>query len=142
MRAEPPPSQNADPSVTPSSEQVLRRSATDKVIAGVAGGLARYLGLNPVLLRIAFVIIAVAGGTGGLLYVIGWFVIPAEEKKDPVGKSRTANVEATRLLVGASLLAVGGILLLHQFVPWSDHLVWPMLLLVAGAVILVQGMRR
>ena len=108
----------------------------------MAGGLARYLGLDPVLVRIAFVIVAVAGGTGLLLYAIGWFVIPAETKQDPVGESRTSDAETTRVLVGASLLAVGAILLLHEVIPWFDPLIWPMLLLVAGAVILVQGLRR
>jgi phage shock protein PspC (stress-responsive transcriptional regulator) len=56
----------------------LRRSQSDKVIAGVAGGFARWLGIDPVIVRVILVVLAVFGGSGLLLYVIGWLFIPAE----------------------------------------------------------------
>jgi phage shock protein C len=63
----------------------VRRSTTDKVIAGVAGGLGRYLGIDPVILRIAFVLLALSGGSGVLLYIIGWIAIPQEQPNDVLG---------------------------------------------------------
>lgn len=48
------------------------------MIAGVAGGLGRYLGIDPVIIRIAFVVLAVSGGSGVLLYLIGMIAIPEE----------------------------------------------------------------
>jgi len=56
----------------------LRRTRDDRVIGGVCGGLGRYLGVDPVLMRIAFVILAFAGGGGILVYLIAWVLIPAE----------------------------------------------------------------
>lgn len=56
----------------------LTRSRDDRVIAGVCGGLGRYFGLDPVLLRVAAVILVLFGGTGLLAYLILWIVIPEE----------------------------------------------------------------
>lgn len=56
----------------------LRRSRHDRVLAGVATGLARWLGIDPVLVRVLFVVLAIFGGSGILLYVIGWLFIPLE----------------------------------------------------------------
>ncbi|MGH2739163.1 MAG: PspC domain-containing protein [Actinomycetota bacterium] len=47
----------------------LRRTAADKVLAGVCGALGRYYGFQPLALRIMFVVLTFAGGFGALLYV-------------------------------------------------------------------------
>lgn len=54
----------------------LYRSLTDRKIAGVAGGLAEYFDTDPLLLRLAFVVLALAGGGGVLIYLILWVVTP------------------------------------------------------------------
>ncbi|OFT84941.1 PspC domain-containing protein [Corynebacterium sp. HMSC29G08] len=57
----------------------LTRSMTDKMIAGVCGGIANYFNVDPTLVRIVFVVLALGGVLPGLLaYLIGWVVIPAE----------------------------------------------------------------
>lgn len=56
----------------------LRRSTSGRVFAGVAAGLARWLGIEVGIVRIAFVILAVFGGSGLALYGIGWLCIPPE----------------------------------------------------------------
>ena len=53
----------------------LTRSETDRRIAGVCGGLAEYFGVDPILIRIAFVVLAVMG-PGILLYIVLWIVMP------------------------------------------------------------------
>lgn len=58
------------------AEKKLYRSTTNKMVAGVASGLAEYLELDPSLVRIAFVILALLGGPGILLYIILWIVLP------------------------------------------------------------------
>jgi phage shock protein PspC (stress-responsive transcriptional regulator) len=68
----------APPPVPPAPRPPLRRSQSDKVIAGVAGGFARWLGIDPVIVRVILVVLAVFGGSGLLLYVIGWLFIPME----------------------------------------------------------------
>jgi phage shock protein C len=55
----------------------LRRSRTDRMIAGVCGGLGDFFGINPIWFRLAFVIAALPGGVPGVLpYLILWVVIP------------------------------------------------------------------
>jgi phage shock protein PspC (stress-responsive transcriptional regulator) len=54
----------------------LTRSSDDRVLAGVAGGLGAWLGVDPRALRVAFVVLTVFGGAGLLLYLIAWLAIP------------------------------------------------------------------
>jgi phage shock protein C len=61
----------------------LTRSETDRVIAGVAGGIAERFGLNPTLVRIAWVVSVLFGGFGILLYVVLWIALPAGKPQIP-----------------------------------------------------------
>lgn len=54
----------------------LYRSGNDRIIAGVCGGIAEYFGVDPVLVRLIWVLFALAGGSGVLLYLIAWLIIP------------------------------------------------------------------
>ena len=54
----------------------LYRSLTDRKFAGVAGGLAEYFVMDPLLIRLAFVILTLAGGGGFLIYLVLWIVTP------------------------------------------------------------------
>ena len=56
----------------------LHKSARDRKIAGVCGGLAEYLGVDPTIIRIAWVVLAGGWGTGVLLYFICALVLPEE----------------------------------------------------------------
>jgi phage shock protein C len=58
----------------------LYRSRTDKMIAGVCGGLAEVLDLDPTVVRIVFVLLALLGGHGILLYMILWIIMPREDQ--------------------------------------------------------------
>lgn len=57
----------------------LRRSSTNTMIAGVAGGLGKFFGINPFWFRIAFIIALLPGGVPGIAaYIILWLIIPSE----------------------------------------------------------------
>jgi phage shock protein C len=62
------------------SEQPKRlyRSRTDSMIAGVCGGLAEYFNIDPTLVRLAFVVVLLLGGSAVLIYIIMWIVVPLE----------------------------------------------------------------
>lgn len=63
----------------PQPPKKLTRSMTEKMIAGVCGGIANYLNIDPTLVRLVFVVLGLAGIMPGLLaYIIAWIVIPAE----------------------------------------------------------------
>lgn len=68
----------------------LERRRTERILGGVASGLADHFGLDPLLFRIGFVVLAVFGGSGVLLYVLGWLLLPEE------GVGESALVAATR----------------------------------------------
>jgi len=61
----------------------LYRSRDDRMIGGVAGGLADYLGVDPSLVRIGWVLLFLAGGIGLLLYIVMWIVVPEESDLSP-----------------------------------------------------------
>src|SRR5438132_11471925 len=68
----------APPPPLPPQQKVLRRSTTDRVGAGVAGGLGRYFDVDPVLFRVLFATAAFFGGAGLLAYLLAWAAIPEE----------------------------------------------------------------
>ncbi|MEO7068105.1 MAG: PspC domain-containing protein [Rhodanobacter sp.] len=57
-------------------EKRLLRSRTDRTFAGVCGGVAEYFGWDPTLVRVAWIILTLLGGSGILLYLIMWVVMP------------------------------------------------------------------
>jgi phage shock protein PspC (stress-responsive transcriptional regulator) len=56
----------------------LYRLRDGRVVAGVCAGLAAYFGIDPTLVRLAFALLTIFGGTGILLYLCAWIVIPEE----------------------------------------------------------------
>ncbi|HEV8166574.1 MAG TPA: PspC domain-containing protein [Actinomycetota bacterium] len=60
------------------STRKLYRSKTDRKVAGVCGGLAQYFNIDPTLIRVLFVVLAILGGSGLVLYVALWIIVPRE----------------------------------------------------------------
>ncbi len=114
----------------------LERSRSDRMIAGVSGGLARYFEIHPAVFRVGFVVLTLLGGAGLLIYAAAWLVIPDEGQADSVA---TAALRERRdrpgPLIGLGLLAVAGAILLSRTTLWFDGDAW-WLFLIAGAVIL------
>ena len=65
----------------------LRRSADDKMLAGVAGGIARYLNTDVTLIRIIIAALVLFTGAGVALYVAAWLLIPADGEDQPVAQA-------------------------------------------------------
>jgi phage shock protein PspC (stress-responsive transcriptional regulator) len=63
-----------------SSIWTIRRSATDSKLTGLCGGVARYWGIDPTLVRVGVALLALSGGVGLVLYLAGWLLIPVEGK--------------------------------------------------------------
>jgi phage shock protein PspC (stress-responsive transcriptional regulator) len=64
------------PAGQPAVRPQLRRSGTEKMLGGVCGGLAEYSGIDPVLWRVGFVGLTLAGGAGVVLYLMLWVLMP------------------------------------------------------------------
>lgn len=79
-----------------SMEKRLYRSRTDRMIGGVCGGLGKYFDVDPTLIRLAFVLMFVFGGSGLLLYFILWIVLP-EEGRTYTSPEETARANAQEI---------------------------------------------
>lgn len=144
------------PATEPLAPKRLLRSRRDRVLGGVCGGLGEYFGVDTVLVRIVAVALALSGGVGFLAYVIAWIAIPDAPTGDygadeaappaygsPLDSSRTRSRTTAATIAGAALVAVGSLTLLDRLFPWVDAaLVWPCIVIAAGAAILVSGRRR
>ena len=86
----------------------LRRDRDNKIVAGVAAGLAEHLRLPVVAVRVTFIVLFVANGLGALLYVVFWAVLPAAPAKEGV---RASNRRASRLQAVGLIALAGGVLL-------------------------------
>ena len=119
----------------------LRRSKSERVIAGVCGGLGRYFGVDPVWFRLVFIILAIGGGAGVLFYVIAWIAIP-EEGADTVRFSGSDLGTRGPLIAGVILVGVGLLFLADNLAPWFNQFMWPAAVMAAGLGLIYTGRRR
>lgn len=117
----------------------LYRSANDKVIAGVCGGLAQYFNIDPALVRLAFVVFALAGGASVLLYIVLAIAVPVGE-----GAPAVSIGERGQEMLATILIAIGGLWLLANFGAFSLinwRFAWPLVLIALGAILLLRRTR-
>ena len=112
----------------------LRRSNSDRMVGGVAGGLGRYFDLDPVLFRIAFVVLVFAGGAGILAYLGLWLITPTDGEGEVPGN---AGVRALAVIGGIVLVCVSLPFLLAGAVIAIPLL--PLTLLVLVIILLARG---
>ena len=114
----------------------LERKSSDRILFGVAGGLARYFDIHPAFFRVGFVVLTLLGGSGILIYAAAALVMPAEGAPDSVA-TRALRQRRDRPwpLIGLGLLAVAGAVVLSNASFWPHGDVW-VVLAIAGVVIL------
>jgi phage shock protein PspC (stress-responsive transcriptional regulator) len=116
--------------------QRLERSRSDRMLAGVCGGLARYFDIHPAFFRVGFVVLTLLGGAGILIYLAALLVMPDENKEDSVVTAALRNRrDRPWPLIGLGLLAVCAVSVLSNATVWPHGDAW-FLLLVAGGLIL------
>lgn len=116
----------------------LRRSRVDCRLAGVCGGIARYLGTDPVFIRVAWIILSIVPGTillGMLAYLVAWIIVPeAEPGSEPaaVGARRLRRSAVNSTVAGVC----GGIAEYFHVDPTAVRVVWVVLSIFPGVVVL------
>lgn len=137
------------------SENRLTRSEEDRVIAGVCGGIANYLDVESVWVRVLFGLLILASGMGLVIYLVLWFIMPLDEtvggtavlKENFDDLSQTVSSSARRIgqpgTVGVALVALGVFFLLNQLglVGWLGGLFWPLLIIGVGVYFLSRRQR-
>lgn len=143
----------------------LYRSREDRIITGVCGGLGEYFTVDPILIRLVFVLLAIMGGHGILLYLLLAIIVPVQPGEsvnvDRKGKIKefAAGVQAgvqsvardlkenkswfsnPRHLAGSIILFIGLAAMFSQMFPeyWLGwEIMWPILLLFIGAYIIIS----
>src|SRR3954462_11380290 len=120
-----------------SAAPVLRRDPAHGVLGGVCAGLARQLGVDPLVVRVAFVAASFAGGLGLALYLLGWALLPADEGTAVLGRARLARRGTLAGGLGVGLLVLSALLTFRALGIWSsDAVVWPVVLVAAGGALL------
>jgi phage shock protein C len=116
------PSAEAETEISIPPQRRLVRSRDDRVIGGVCGGLGKYLGVDPVLTRIAALLLVFAGGAGIVLYVVGWIAIPEESEGTMVptapAERETADRTRSAVALGLIFIALGALFLADAI--WPD----------------------
>lgn len=127
-------------------ERRLYRSTSDKYIGGVCGGLAEYFGIDPAIVRVLFLLMLFAHGTGLLAYIILWIAVRRRPQGAELPSDNAIRSSGWwKYAVGIILIAVGTILLINENWYWMDldwliERYWPVFLILAGlALILVRG---
>jgi phage shock protein C len=148
----------------------LYRSTTSRVFGGVAGGIAEYFNMDPVIIRIIFVLAAIFGGGGVLIYLVLWIAVPerpytssyfntggqpdpnpnpdADKETPPFTQPGNSTDIAARkytgsLIGGIILIGIGALILAGRVIPniyFRD--LWPFVLVVAGIILIVTSMNQ
>ena len=138
---EPPTAEQPTPAAPTAEPRRLYRSRSDRVIGGVCGGLAKYFGIDPVIVRVVAVALIFLGGTGLIAYLAGVLLIPNEgEGGAPAEGPRRAMVIAGAILL---VIAIGVALPFHGGW-WGNWSLVPLgLIAIAGLVVwrLASGQR-
>jgi phage shock protein C len=111
-------------------EKKLYKSSSDKVLAGVCGGIAEYFAVDTVIVRLAWVVFTLMGGAGLLAYIIAAIIVPEDpgyyesgsndeptRYKSP-GTERKNSSGNTSIALGVILLLLGAFVLARDFIPW------------------------
>src|SRR4051812_35527542 len=115
---------------------LLRRDTDHRVIGGVCAGLARQFGVDPLIVRVAFVAAATAGGVGVAIYALAWVFVPAGDAPGRSLRLRTGR-GTVEIAIGVALLALSVLLTARALgLLFSDVVVWPLTLVAAGAALL------
>ena len=134
------------------STKQLTRSATDKKIAGICGGLWEYFSVDPVIFRIAFLFALCMGGTGFILYIVMLIVVPEQQPsfkntskpndeiiiEEVSDEKKNGIKDAMMLAIGTMLILFGVFFFIIRALPFHFHaFFFPTLLVVGGILLLV-----
>jgi phage shock protein PspC (stress-responsive transcriptional regulator) len=122
----------------PHGRPLLRRRE-GRVLAGVAGGLGDYLGVDPVLMRVGFAGLTLLGGLGLLLYLVAWVLLPDTAGGSAPAEGFLRQFAAAPVGIRVALLVLAALVALGVAGEFSGTAV--ILLLFAAAIVLVRGSR-
>ena len=118
-----------------SFEWPVRRSTSDRMLAGVAGGVAEALGIRSIYVRAGFLAGSLAGGVGLMVYLLGALLLPVA---DPAPDTETPHRAARTQILGIILMYLATMLLLQASGVWFGTIVWPATLVIFGLALAID----
>ncbi len=142
-------------------QERLYRIRNNRMIAGVSTGLAEYFDIDPVIIRLAFVISTFISGIGLIAYILLWIIVPEKSEIYASASNSNINVENPELnstgepqtvvknnsdkkdrsfIFGLALIVIGFLFLADTVFPFffSDKL-WPLILVALGIILIVKS---
>lgn len=136
----PEPTAGPEPGTPPPPEpprRTLTRSRSDRMIAGVCGGLAAYLDVDAVWVRLGAAVLAlVTSGAAVLAYLVAAVIIPEGDGLPPAGAPAGDGGRRATVILGVVLVLVGVATLVDRFLPAFDRFFWPVALIAVGVALL------
>ena len=108
------------------------------MVAGVAAGIADRVGVDRWVIRLAFVVLSFGGGSGILLYIAAWLLMPEEGQSESVGQRWANQANSTRPWIGVVFVLIAAAILFSNFPFFDGGLLFPTALLVIG-ILLYRG---
>jgi signal transduction histidine kinase/phage shock protein PspC (stress-responsive transcriptional regulator) len=129
------PNSGRSPKSATARPVLFTRSASDRVVAGVAGGIGSKFGIDSFVVRIAFVVLCLAGGTGVLAYLVLWALSGDPKAED--SPQTAPRQDSMRQVVAVSFIVLGALLILRRVGLWfGDAFVWPVALAALGSAVI------
>ena len=103
----------------------LYRSRKNQVIGGVCAGIGNYFNIDPVLIRLIWLVLFLAGGVGLVAYIVAWIIVPLEEstpRDNPPVVTENPRRASNAHVLGTILVVLGAMLLLREFWRYDDHI--------------------
>jgi phage shock protein PspC (stress-responsive transcriptional regulator)/signal transduction histidine kinase len=114
----------------------LARRRDERMVAGVCAGVGRWLGIDPIVVRLAACILALANGAGVVLYLVAWAVLPEEPVAGDHGTAPEAmpgTKRGSQLALAVGCITLGSLLLVRWIAPFfPDQIVWPAVVAAIG----------
>jgi signal transduction histidine kinase/phage shock protein PspC (stress-responsive transcriptional regulator) len=121
----------------------LYRDTEHKLVAGVCTGVARTLGIDPLLVRIGIIVATVASGIGVPVYVGLWLFLPAGPGQEPIASRMRTRPGSWQIALGVGCIALGALLTARKLgLWWSDAIIWPFVLAVTGGALVWRETTR
>ncbi len=115
----------------------MRRAPEDRLVAGLAAGIAARTGIDVTLVRLAFVVAALLGGFGVAAYVVGWLLLPAEGVDGSIASRALNDRRGLALAAGlGSLLVIMLIIASALGARWLSSVAWALVISVVGLTLI------
>lgn len=149
--------------------KILQRSQKHKIIGGVCGGIGEYFDIDPVFIRLLFIVVSIVYGIGIIAYIVLWIIVPSapiesaysttegtnytnadnpsDISQNTDAESDTSkngkNTDKIRFIIGLILLFIGVLILINELVPYIDSAyIWSAAFIIVGGYLVILSLIR